>query len=179
MKLAVITINGVGDYDQWKKVDADYISFVSPDLDLEDEHFFQLAKVYLDRPSYRKISMVSPVVSVSDDFDIYSWSITNNSYEANDLMGSREPHPIQIGYLPGALVKKTVLQKLQPEFTGDMMEDSIRLSEAVWGSGLRCFVDPNTYIDVDDMRLRNPYMYMHDEEMYKPMREMFRREYIR
>lgn len=178
MKLAVITINSLEDYNQWKNYNADYISFVPANSSLDDDYFFKLVQVYIDRPAYRKISMVSPVVSMPK-VDIYSWNITKNGYESTGLGRSRSPYAVQISYLPGAVIKKTALQKLNPTFTGDDMQDSINLSVALWNSGLRCFVDPDSAIEIDDNTLDDPFAYVHNEDELKDLREMFQREYIR
>ena len=177
MKLTVITINNPDDYSQWETADGDYISFVPAETRLEDKHFFDLVKVYEDRPLYRKISMVAPVVSIPAK-DIYSWTITDNSFEPADISRSREPYAVQIAYLPGAIIKKKALQRIKPTFTGDIMQDSINLSTALWTSGLRCFVDPATAVESDDNTLANSYMYTHNEE-YRTLQDMFQREYIR
>lgn len=178
MKLTVITINSTNDFNQWRDFDTDFISFVPEGTNLPDDYFYRLMKVYADRPAYRKISMVSPVVSIPST-EIYSWNITDSGYSSTDIRRSTEPYAVQISYLPGAVIKKTALQKLNPEFTGDDLQDSINFSVALWRSGLRCFVDPESLYESENFVLEEPMMYSHPVEEFQPLIEMFKREYIR
>lgn len=178
MKLAIITINNSDDYQQWKTADADYIAFVPHDMYLDDQYFYNLVKVYEDRPAYRKISIVSPTVSIPA-IDIFSWSINEVSYEPVVKKASREPYAVQIAYLPGAVIKKKALEKIDPAFTEDDLQNSIDFSLALWASGLRCFVDPTNAIESNDFTLETPWAYAHNESEHRVLQDMFKREYIR
>jgi hypothetical protein len=142
MKLTIITVNNQDDYLAWKDAESEFISFVPPGRTISDGYFNELLSVFADRPLFRKLSMVSPSIDIAGESPVYGWLVSPTSIMPSRIRSSTEPYAVQIGYLPGAIIKKTALERLQPKFTMADLDNSINLSLELWDSGLRCFIHP-------------------------------------
>lgn len=146
MKLTIITIKTNDDYDTWKDAQSEYISFVPQNHNLPEKYFEQLLDVFSDRPLFRKLSMVSPSLEINGESPVFGWLVSTTSTLPSRIKSSSEPYAAQIGYLPGAIIKKSALERLQHEFTGAALLDSINLSAQLWNAGHRIFVHPKLFM---------------------------------
>lgn len=180
--ITFITTSEKADWDTWREAKTDYIAFIPEGAEFPDGYFERLYQVYSDRPLYRKISIVSPALTVDEySAKIYGWIVGQSSLIPSRIKSSLEPYGVQVAYLPGSLVKKTALEKLQPKFTGAALQDSINLSIAMWQQGLHCYIEPRvSYEPAGASVLQYPIIYPADD-LYDDMDEirmLFKREMI-
>lgn len=175
MKLTIITVNDQKDYESWKDAKTEYISFVPPGKQFTEQYFDQLLSVFSDKPLFRKLSMVSPSVEIKDESSVYGWLVSPTSVLPSRIKSSTEPYAIQIGFLPGAIIKKTALERLQPQFTSADLNNSINISLCLWDSGLRCYIHPRVTIE-GERRHGLPINYQ--PEVDERVRKIWQREMI-
>lgn len=175
MKLTIITVSSQEDFQSWRDAKTEFISFVPTGKVIADDYFDELLKVFSDRPLFRKLSMVSPSIGIKDESSVFGWLVSPTSILPSRIRSSSEPYAIQIGYLLGAVIKKTALERLQPKFTNADLSDSINLSLELWDSGLRCFIHPKVTIE-GARRLSLPIKY--SPEVREEIRTIWRRELV-
>jgi hypothetical protein len=146
VKLTIITVNNQEDYNSWRNASSEFITFVPPGHTISEGYFDELVSVFTDRPLFRKLSMVSPSIDIEGESPVFGWMVSQTSILPSRIRSSTEPYAVQIGYLPGAVIKKTALERLQPQFTNADVDNSINLSLDLWDSGLRCFIHPKIAI---------------------------------
>lgn len=147
MKLTIITVNNQDDYDSWRDAQTEFISFVPTGQHFTEDYFSQLLSVFSDRPLFRKLSMVSPSVQIEGESPVFGWLLSPTSIIPSRIKSSIEPYAVQIGYVPGAIIKKTALERLQPVFKVADLHNSINLSLDLWDAGLRCYINPKVSIN--------------------------------
>jgi hypothetical protein len=175
MKLTIITVNDQDDYDSWKDAQSEFISFVPPGQRFTQEYFNQLLNVFSDRPLFRKLSMVSPTIEIKGESSVYGWLLSPTSIIPSRIKSSLEPYAIQIGYLPGAIIKKTALERLQPRFKLADLHNSIDLSLELWDSGLRCYIHPKVAIKGEH---RHGLAISYKPEVREEVQKIWKRELV-
>lgn len=136
-----------------------------------DEKLFQ---VYKKNPLFRKLSMVSPTISTSPSV-LYGWRLANGVVSPQYAPSSTEAYAIQIGLITGSVIRRSALEKIDYEFSGSVIKDSILLSLALWESGNRIFIDPNSS-KKRTSSLDNAFKYEGPE--YAGLQKLFKREMI-
>ena len=154
-------------YKNWftalKKVKNNYVCFVEADCLVSPGYFNTQLKALVKNP-LRKVSMVSPAVGVNHwDNCFYGYKINvasnNNGIIPNREKKSRSQYPVQIGYIPGSIIRLNMLKtaveavRVEPSWNNDLVYLSAQLSLAFWkqGDGNPVHVYPNvTYVTTEE-----------------------------
>lgn len=125
----------------------EFVSFLEPRSRVSRNYFKKNMKIFTSQPLFRKLVMVASSVNLPDSkHNIYGYLLSLEGSEPSLLpsriMSSREPYSIQIGYIPGAILRRSVLQGSL--FVDDPVETSIRVSLDFWQRGWRLLINPNT-----------------------------------
>lgn len=172
------------DLDQVKTT---YVCFVEPDCLVNSGYFSSQLGLFKKNPYFRKLAMLSTATGVNNWGNrFYGYSIGNNY--ADGVIPNREKkssgvYPVQIGYVPGSVIRMTMLkQALQaenasPSWDQDLVFLSTKLSLAFWrqGDGNRVHINPNTtYVTTEDY-VNDIGKFDHDGD---GLVDMFRKEAI-
>lgn len=168
-----ITLVDYANPEDYRKAKTEFIIFVNK-TNLATTVEKELYQVYKNNPQFRKLSMVAPVIRAGSTL-VYGWELSNGYIVPRHTPSSREPYAIQIGSVVNSIIRKSALDRLQFVFSGDEYADSADLSLALWESGNRCYIDPNTempgYAYLDFNLARNI-------EPYGGLQKLFKREMI-
>lgn len=146
--------------DSWQegldKSKGQYVCFLEGRFALSDDYFHNLLDVFLDQPSFRKMAMVTPSLAKVhwNDKRIYGYSVQQNlTVSPTSNRNSSSTYSIEIGYIPGAIIRKAVLTELPMFFGDNPLSDSIYLSLRFWNSGQRCLLNPRVtyFTDAEDV----------------------------
>lgn len=100
--------------------------------------------VFLENPSYRKLAMVSPMVDYDDLDDKVSFTFTARP----EIRFEKVPqfvHPVRIGYVPGAIIRRKPLLRVIDNhgiFMNGPVDLSALISIALWDNGQRVSMNP-------------------------------------
>jgi hypothetical protein len=146
-----------------KDIKNTFVCLVEPDCLVNSGYFTSMLGLIEQNPRFRKMSMLSSSVAVTHWVNrFYGYSLNNGYTDAvvpNREKKSRGLYPIQIGYVPGAIVRMAMLKKFikdlnrNPGWQDDLVTFSTRLSLEFWqqGDGNPVFVNPNTtYVTTED-----------------------------
>lgn len=128
----------------------EYVCFMEPEARVSDSFFHDLLDVFLEQPSFRKLAFVAPSVSKPSWLStkrVYGYKISKSTIIPSFSKSSISPYSIQIGYLPGAIMRKSILPNLD-DIEKDPIMGSVRLCLNFWSNGLRCLVDPRAVYTV-------------------------------
>lgn len=155
------------------KVKTTYVCFVEADCLVSSGYFSSMMGLYKKSRMLRKLAMLSPSTAVNswaNKFYGYSidkqWSdetsdkvsTLNPFVQPNKEMKSRGVYPVQIGYVPGSIIRLATLKDLLKDIeinnsNGDLMLLSTMISLGFWGQGdgNRVHINPNaTYVTTED-----------------------------
>jgi len=163
-----------------------YVCFVEADCLVNSGYFSSQLGLFKKSPA-RKLAMLSSAIGVNNWANrFYGYSLGNNFSEGiipNKEKKSTSVYPVQIGYVPGSVMRVSMLKEaLQELGLGnnvhlDLIKFSTDLSLAFWrqADGNRVHINPNTtYVTTED--------YVNDIGKVgaeaKDLVDMFRRELI-
>lgn len=178
------------------RVKTPYVCFVEADCLVNSGYFTSMVGLYKKSRMLRKLAMLSSSTGVNNWANkFYGYSIKKEwtgappvevkqpFVQPNKEMKSRGVYPVQIGYVPGALIHVKMLRVLlddgdfRGQYDHDLVELSTRLSLGFWrqGDGNRVHINPNgTYVTTES--------YVNDLGKFDPkatdLMEMFERETI-
>lgn len=186
-------------FDYVGKTKNNYMCFVEADCLVNSGYFSSQVGLFKKNPMFRKLAMLSSAVGVntwSNKFYGYkinqAWSDketvddkqiqTKNTFiEPSRDKKSRAVYPVEIGYVPGAIIRSSMLQQALGDVGYPNTEDLIHLSEqlslAFWkqGDGNRVHINPNTtYVTTEEYV--NDTAQLHTE--LGNLSEMFKKESI-
>lgn len=172
-----------------------YICFVEADCLVNSGYFSSMLGLFAKSRMLRKLAMLSSGTGVNNWANkFYGYSIEKQWVGAesaqvkqpfvqpNREIKSRAVYPVQIGYVPGALIRVSTLRMLLDNlklgnFDGDLVALSAQISLGFWrmGDGNRVHINPNsTYVTTEN--------YVNDLGQFDPeasdLAEMFARESI-
>ncbi len=171
--------------DNWnaglKGAKGEYISFLEPEATLSYNYFHDLLDVFLEQPSFRKLAFVAPAVTKTSWFgnkSIYGYKIATSGVWPSFIKSSISPYSIQVGYLPGAVIRKSVMKSLE-FFEVDPVMGSVGASLGFWQNGLRCLLDPRAIYTSPEKKLDTPITIENEvpKDIEKLIR-MFKREVV-
>lgn len=162
--------------DNWlaglEKAQGDYISLVEPDCLVSGGYFSSNLGLFRKNAFYRKLAMVSSCVGVDN------WGNRIYNYKLDKVVAGDEKlsvgywhiaaerrkkgsglYPIQIGFVPGAIFRKSALQKLVKQVdlqNRDLVALSTEISFNLWNSNRRIAINPNTTYVSTDRNIENP-----------------------
>lgn len=140
-----------------------YICFLEADCLVNSGYFTSLMGLIKKNPKFRKLAMMTSATGVNNwGNKFYGYCIGNNY--ADGIVPVREKkssavYPVQIGYLPGAVARKSMLEAalkkldLQTGIEEDLVKMSTMVSLEFWrqGDGNPVFIAPNsTYVTTED-----------------------------
>lgn len=131
-------------FEELGTIKNDYICFVESDC-LVSPGFFKKQIEDLTVTNLRRIAMLTSVVSVTQwDNYFYGYNIVgqyNDSVVPITQRKSSVRYPVQIGYFPGAIIRKKMLMEvlktitIYPNWNSDLVFLSAQLSMAFWRQG--------------------------------------------
>ena len=140
--------------DSWvnglKIAEGKFVCFLEEGSDFRGGFFIRGMLNMLANPNFRKLAVVAPAV---EDFNgrgtLYQLDITGD--RAWDEMRSINPYPVQVGYIPGAIIRTSALKQLNSEKELKNYTTPADLSAAIclklWETGQMVHVDPRmTYL---------------------------------
>lgn len=166
-----------------KYASGEFVCLVESGSEISDGYFWDNLRIFTSQPSFRKLAMVSPEIAHKEwETTIFGYLLstdgTKPSVLPSHVRSSSQPYAIQIGYIPGSIIRRVVAE--HTILGDDMLFDSIRLSLSLWAAGSRCFINPDTtYIDSSERKIQFPTSY--DGELPKEIKDlvqMFRREMV-
>lgn len=175
-------------FDAVPKVTNKYVCFVESDCLVNSGYFSSMMGLFKKNSYFRKLAMLSSSVGVNEWGNrFYGYSLGNSYSDGvipNKMKKSNEVYPVQIGYVPGAIIRVSMLKKTLPglelnnTWVNDLVFLSSQLSLAFWrqGDGNRVHINPNTtYVTTE--------FYVNDISKFDPNAEnklvdMFRKEAI-
>lgn len=182
--------------DELPKIKNKYVCFVESDCLVNSGYFSSMIGLFKKSRMLRKLAMMSPSTGVNNWANkFYGYSVKKEwtgappvevkqpFVQPNKEMKSRGVYPVQIGYVPGSIIRVASLKDLllSTKFGGgyekDLVYFSAQISLGFWrqGDGNRVHLNPNsTYVTTED--------YVNDLGKFDPeagdVMEMFRREGI-
>lgn len=164
-----------------------YVCFVEADCLVNSGYFTSQLGLFKKNPYFRKLAMLSSAIGVNEwGNKFYGYSLGNTYSDGiipNKDKKSSGVYPVQIGFVPGALIRVGMLTKVlagldvKNSIEGDLVYLSTVLSLAFWGQGdgNRVHLNPNTtYVSTEDYinNIGKPV------EQAKEMKDKFLRESI-
>lgn len=141
-----------------------YVCFVEADCLVEPGFFKSQMEKFLEKGYSRNMAMMSASTSVCYwDNKIYGYRLDerNDGLVPNRQPKSRVPFTVEVGYIPGAIIRVSMLKTILKDFdnqTQDLVYLSSELSMAFWrksaeaqGKGYRVYLNPRTsYLTTED-----------------------------
>jgi hypothetical protein len=137
--------------DNWQKgfdeSCGQFVCFLEKDSDFAPGHFVRGVLNMLIKPGYRKLAMVAPAVfDEHTSVDIYGASFhphEDHIVQTHDRPASTEPYPVQIAFMPGAIIRRSAIEKHSPNLLDYSASESIVFSIGLWKDGNRVHLDPH------------------------------------
>lgn len=125
----------------------EFVCFMERDATLSKGYFKELLKVYRENPTFRKLAMVTPTLGVNAwETKIYGYLLTSTSVMPSRIKSSSEGYLIQVGFIPGAIIRRSALGKVAPQ-DEDVLTESVNVSVYFWNHGQRVLIHPGvTYV---------------------------------
>lgn len=132
-----------------------YVCFVESDCLVSSGYFSSQLGLFKKNPDFRRLAMLSSAVAVNNwAVKFYGYSVGKEYVEPAKNKKSRYVYPVQIGYVPGAIINVAMLREI---IGGVQYDDLIELSTAIslgfWrqGDGHRVHINPNTtYVTTEE-----------------------------
>lgn len=156
-----------------KQATHEYVCLINNGL-VDSQHFKQNLTVFLDQPKFKKLAMVSTAIADSTlAHRYYGYSLQAEGLTPVEKPSSSKPYALQIGYLPGAILRRSSVEHVAQYLTGSLMQDSYQISIDFWLTGKRCYINPNiTYIDLSN-DFEEPIAFLKDPwAKHQPMQEI-------
>lgn len=140
-----------------------YICYLEADCLVSSGYFTSQMGLFKKNPKFRKLSMMSSATGVNNWANkFYGYSVGSSFSDGvipvTDKKSSR-PYMVQIGFIPGAIIRKNMLIKAlgKIDYSNSLEDSLVRFSTSLsfefWrmGDGNPVFVNPNsTYVTTDD-----------------------------
>lgn len=140
-----------------------YVCFVEADCLVNSGYFSSQLGLIKKNPYLRKLAMFSASTGVNNWANkFYGYNVGNNYSDGiipNRTKKSTQPYPIQIAYVPGAVIRYSMLVplldklKANNSWENDLVFLSTQLSLGFWrqGDGNRVYINPNaTYVTTEE-----------------------------
>lgn len=140
----------------------DFICLVEPDCLVSSGYFASNLGLFTKSDHFRKLAMVTSAVGLDNWANrIFGYKLESIEYGDPKVMSTSEMEirpvktktqnslfAIEIGFLPGAVIRKSVARYLLNEFkqlrTKNLVQLSTETSFRLWETGRRVHVNPNT-----------------------------------
>lgn len=130
---------------------AEYICFMGKGI-VSGDYFSENLGIFHDNPLFAKLAMVSPTVTDRQLKNrIYGYRLTPLGVFPVTKPSSIMPYGVQIGYLPGAIIKRYLLERNAKYLKDSALLDSYQVSSDSWMGGSYCYINPRTtYVDTEN-----------------------------
>ncbi len=169
--------------DGLKHATGEYVCFMDDTAQLSEGYFWENLRIFTSQPSFRKLAVVgSAVRDLDHDVKVYGYILSLSGSKPkifpSHLPSSSQPYTVQIAYIPGAIIRRSVLE--DEKFGRDMVADSIRLSLRLWSEGSRLYLNPyTTYYDNSGRKIQYPFEFKGQlPDNTNQLISMFRREMV-
>lgn len=160
-----------------RRAKGEFICFLESDCVLGPGYFTSLLAQFEDKPSFRKLAMVCPVLGINSyDNRVYGYRMAPKDVYPAFIPSSSSPYFIQIGYVPGAILRRSSILE-SPPHVRDPLLDSTIISLGLWTSGQRIMMVPGTLYISTQEDLDVPFWYDRDERALG-ISQIFKRETI-
>lgn len=140
------------------KVENKYVCFVESDCLVSSGYFSSQLGLFKKNPDFRRLAMLSSAVAVNNwAVKFYGYSAGQGYVEPTKNKKSRYVYPVQVGYVPGAIINvlmlREILSDIQQVRYDDLIELSTIISFGFWrkGDGHRVHINPNTtYVTTEE-----------------------------
>lgn len=150
------------------KAKGSFVCLLEKDSAIERQSIINNLKIFTDNPSYRKLAMVSSTVDFEDIGEnlIFSWNDGVKGYHASQLHSIRD---CRIGYVPGAIIRRTSLLKSNLEHILDPLRLTADVSFDFWSRGLRVSVNPESiyYAPIQNKKINYKDKFLPNENVIK------------
>lgn len=141
-----------------------YVCFVEADCLVEPGYFVSQLEKFQEKGYSRNMAVMSSTTSINYWHNkIYGYQINTQSYgiSPNRKPKSRVPFTVEVAYIPGAIIRVSMLKTILKDFnhqTADLVYLSSEISMALWhksaecqGKGYRIYLNPRTsYLTTED-----------------------------
>lgn len=144
---------------QWdhglEKATGKFVCFMEHNADFRGGMFIRGLLDILIKPGYSKLAMISPAVEeLETGRMIFSYSIdpSGQTLETHTEPKSLEPYMARVGYIPGAIIRKSALEGWWGQMRSARawpLQLSADFSTHLWNHGLRLHVDPKMVYQID------------------------------
>lgn len=159
----------------------DFVSVVEADCLVNSGYFSSLMGLFKKNPSYRQLAMLSSGVGLnnwgnkiygyslelawSDPIKIESSKVQTSAWVAKPMRTSksRSPYPVQVGFVPGAVIRRRALLDILSHASGDPLAIphptslSMDVSRLFWESSRHIHVNPSTtYVTTEEVDQEAP-----------------------
>lgn len=121
----------------------DYTCLLEKDSAIQQGTILDNLQIFLDKPAYRKLAMVSPMVDIPQAKNNISFTY-DEGLSAIIKQTSDEYHATRVGYVPGAIIRTSSLRKAIVSLDHHPTLLSCMLSLFFWESGLRIALNPKS-----------------------------------
>lgn len=142
--------------DPLPQIDNAYVCFVEADCLVNSGYFSSMIGLFKKNKYFRKLAMLSSGVGVNNwSNKFYGYRLGNNYTDGVIPITDKKStavYPLQIGYVPGSIIRKTMLiaalndLNINNTKSIDLVQLSAKLSLQFWkqGDGNRVHINPNT-----------------------------------
>lgn len=153
--------------DDWvgalEKIKNTYICFVEADCLVSSGYFESQTGLFKKNSHFRRLAMLSSATAVNDWHNRFFGYELGNDYSDGVIPNTKKkanvPQAVQVGYVPGAIIRVSMLKKLlgnldiSNAWWDDLTSLSAKLSIGFWmqSDGNRVHINPNaTYCSTDE-----------------------------
>lgn len=154
--------------EEWKRgvkrAKNDFVCLVEADCLVSSGYFSSLMGLFQKNPRYRQLAMLASAVGVNNWANrVYGYEIDKVWSEEVDKIStarwagkpllkkkSSEPYAVQVGFVPGAVIRRNALLSVLDRTTHDLLAIpdltvmSVDISRRMWDSSRHVHLNPNT-----------------------------------
>lgn len=126
-----------------KSAQGDFIVLLEDDSAISPATIRKNLAVFLNNPSYRKLAMVSSMVDFAQNDKPISFTFEGGKITPI-LTNSSAVHSVRVGYLAGAVIRRSSLMKCDTSWLLNPLQASVDISLDFWTHGLRVALNPDS-----------------------------------
>lgn len=123
----------------------EFICFLDEHCDFPINYFKNNLHIFNSQPLFKKLAMISPAVDVETNHHIYGYILSLEGIEPvlapSRIKTSSEPYKAQIGYLPGAMVRRSSIRRFNIS-NHRPIASSVNVSLDIWQNGSMVYINP-------------------------------------
>lgn len=138
--------------DSWlegvKKVRNTYTCLLEPDCLVSSGYFSSMMGLFKNNIHFKKLAMLSSATAVEQWFNrIFGYNLHKNKrcmLEPVRKMQATSPYPIQVGWVPGAIIRTSALKDILPELEKptDLKKFSLDVAMKFWNTSRMVYINP-------------------------------------